>query len=165
MLGGKLCIGSALKEHPLEYCMSESCCEILSTLHLTHCLHTASVVHICRCIWNSLWDLGKGFSHYWSLSGPCYCQFIGCHFLQFSNTNIIPPAIQNMAINVVGLGDLNVWLLDDKCQMTSTAKSFTKCNFQVLLLYHTKTVSYCLNIQNSTLKENWADCQLVWVTC
>ena len=45
-----------------------------------------------------------------------------------------------MATNVVEVGDLNLWLLDDKCQMTSTEKSFTKYNLQVLLLYHTKTI-------------------------
>ena len=44
-----------------------------------------------------------------------------------------------MATNAVGVVDLIVWLLDDKWQVLQ--KSFTKYNFQVLLLYHTKTAS------------------------
>jgi len=93
MLDGKLCIGSALKEHRLEYCTSALCYEILSTLHLTYCLHTTSVVHIYMCIRNSLWDLGQKVQPLLVVIRPLLLSVIGCHFLLFSNTNIMPPAI------------------------------------------------------------------------
>jgi hypothetical protein len=55
MLGGTLCHGSALKEHPLEYCMSASCCAILSTLYLT--LYTLPVLYIYVCVYGTVFEI------------------------------------------------------------------------------------------------------------